>query len=373
VLRFDGGQIPKETCANVASHRMKRAFRVAASVTAAVVVVSVSPSPAFALPNAHHQEPPPDTASEALAQYKKLTGQAEQVNEDLLGARTDLDKKRAQLTKANADLKTAKAAMGQAAADEEAFRGKVDVLTNASFQGARFNKLSALLTGSSADDFLERAAALGVLASDNEEALSKLTGAVNLASDAQAKAASAQKSARDATTAAKTLLAKVTKTKNDLDIKINKVQIAYNNLNGTDQAALAGPVDNSVYLGPPGAGGTAAEVAMQQRGKTYVYGADGPNEFDCSGLTMFAYAAANISLPHSSRAQYEMGKSVSYGEWQVGDLLFYGSSPGSIHHVAMYIGDGMLVHASTEGVPVKTAEAPTGAGQDYLGARRLAG
>jgi len=357
----------------VASHRMKRAFRVAASVTAAVVVVSVSsPSPALALPPAH-QQPPPDTASEALAQYKKLTAQADQVNEDLLAARTDLDKKRKQLTKANTDLAAAKKTMAQAAADEEAFRGKVDVLTNASFQGARFNKLSALLTGSSADDFLERASALGVLASDNEEALSKLTGAVNLASDAQAKASAAQKSARDATAAAKTLLGKVNKSKTDLDKKIQKVQSAYNSLSGTDQDALAGPEDNSVYLGPPGAGGTAAEVAMQQRGKPYVYGADGPETFDCSGLTMYAYNAAGISLPHSSRAQFDMGKSVSNGDFQVGDLLFYGSSPGSIHHVAMYIGDGMLVHASTSGVPVKTADAPYGAGSDFLGAKRLAG
>ena len=226
-LRPDGGPSTKETRANVASHRMKRAFRVAASVTAAVAVVSVSPSPALALPPAQ-QQPPPDTASEAMAQYKKLTKQAEQVNEDLLAARTDLDKKRAQLTKATADLANAKAAMAQAAADEEAFRGKVDVLTNASFQGARFNKLSALLTGSSADDFLERAAALGVLASDNEEALSKLTGAVNMATDAQAKAAAAQKSATDATTAAKALIAKITKTKTNLDAQISKVKDAYN-------------------------------------------------------------------------------------------------------------------------------------------------
>jgi len=356
----------------VASHRMKRAFRAAVSVTAAVAVVSVSPTPALALPQAHHQQPPPDTASEALAQYEKLTGQAEKVNEDLLAARTDLDKKNAQLKKANRDLASAKAAMGQAAADEEAFRGQVDVLTNASFQGARFNKLSALLTGSSAEDFLERAAALGVLATDNEEALSKLTGAVNLAADSQAKAAAAQKSAKDATTAAKQLIAKVTKTKKNLDAQINKVEDAYESLSGADKSALAGPEDNSLFLGPAGAGGHAAEVAMAQRGKPYVYGAEGPETFDCSGLTMFAYNAAGIDLPHSSRAQFTYGKAVT-GEFAVGDLLFYGGSADSIHHVALYIGDGMLVHASTSGVPVKTADAPDGGGGDYLGARRIAG
>lgn len=356
----------------MASHRMKRAFRVAASVTAAVAVVSVSPSPAFALPTAHEQ-PPPENESQAIAQYKKLAKQADQANEDLLGAQNDLAKKRKQLKKATADLAAAKAAMSQAAADEEAFRGKVDVLTNASFQGARFNKLSALLTGSSADDFLERASALGVLASDNQKALSKLTSAVNMAADAQAKSTSAQKSAKDATAAAQALVSKITKHQAALRKKIGTLEAAYSNLSGADQQALAGPTDNSVYIGPAGAGGTAAEVAMQQRGKTYVYGADGPNEFDCSGLTMFAYNAAGISLPHSSRVQFTMGKSVSADELQAGDLLFYGSSADSIHHVAMYVGDGLLVHASTEGVPVKTADAPYGAGNDFLGAKRLAG
>jgi peptidoglycan DL-endopeptidase CwlO len=356
----------------VASHRMKRAFRVAASVTAAVAVVSVSPSPAFALPPAHEQ-PPPDTESEAIAQYKKLAKQADTANENLLEARNDRDKKLAQLNKANRDLKDAKAAMDQAAADEDAFRGKVDVLANASYQGARFNKLSALLTGSSADDFLERASALGVLASDNEKALSKLTSAVNMATAAQTKAAAAQKSARDATAAANALIKKIKKNKTAAEAKIQTLQDAWGNLSGTDQAALAGPTDNSVYLGPLGAGGTAAEVAMQQRGKTYVYGAEGPDTFDCSGLTMFAYAAANISLPHSSRAQYEMGVPVSANELQAGDLLFYGTSPDTIHHVAMAIDGGTLVHASTEGVPVLTADAPYGAGSDFLGAKRLAG
>lgn len=271
----------------MASHRMKRAFRTAVSVAATIVVVSVSPSPALALPLAH-QQPPPDTAAEALEQYRELTAQAEKVNEDWLAAKADLDKKTAQLKKANADLAKARAGMAKAAADEAAFRGQVDVLTNASFQGARFNKLSALLTGSSAEDFLERAAALGVLASDNEEALAKLTGAVNLAADSQAKSTAAQKSAADATAAAKALTDKIAKAKKDLDARKDKVEDAYNELSGAAQQQLAGPEDKSVYLGPPGAGGRAAEVAMQQRGKWYVYGADGPDTFDCSGLTMYA-------------------------------------------------------------------------------------
>ena len=358
----------------MASQRTKRAVRAGLSVTAAAAALLTSvPGPALALPITYQQPPPPDTASEALAEYEKLTSQAEQVNEDLLAAQTDLDKKKAALAKANQDLAAAKAAQDQAAADEEAFRGQVDNLTSASFQGARFNKLSALLTGSSADDFLERASALGVLAADNEEALSKLTAAVNLAEDAKKKAADAQKRAADATAAAQALTDKVTKTRDDLNAQIEQVEDAYAELSGADKDALMGEPDNSIYLGGPGVGGEAARQAMTQRGKMYEWGAEGPDTFDCSGLTLWAYAQVGISLPHSSRAQYGYGKSVAYGEWQPGDLLFYGSSPGSIHHVAMYIGDGMLVHASQDGVPVKTGSAPDEGGGDYLGAKRIAG
>jgi cell wall-associated NlpC family hydrolase len=295
------------------------------------------------------------------------------VNEDLLAAQTDLDKKNGLLTQANQDLQAAKGAQDQAAADQEAFRGQVDNLTSASFQGARFNKLSALLTGSSAEDFLERAAALGVLASDNEEALSKLTGAVNLAQDAQKKAADAQKRATDATTAATLLRDKVAKTRDDLNRQIDQVEDAYADLSGADRDALSDPGDSGIYLAGPGVGGKAAAEAMTQRGKPYVWGAEGPGSYDCSGLTLWAYNRVGISLPHSSRAQYGYGKSVPYGQWQAGDLLFYGGSAGSIHHVAMYIGGGKLVHASTSGTPVKVNDAPDGGGSDFLGARRLAG
>ncbi|WP_260191496.1 C40 family peptidase [Actinophytocola gossypii] len=333
----------------------------------------MSPSPALALPPAPHQQPPPDTASEALEQYQKLTDRAEKVNEDLLAAKDDLRKKQDALKKANADLANAKKAQEQAEADEEAFRGRVDQLAAASFQGARFNKLSALLTGSSSEDFLERAAALGVLASDSEQALTKLTNAVDMAAGAKAKAADATSRAEQATVAARKLRDKIQKKADDLDARADEVKEAYDELSGADQETLAGGGDNSVFLGGPGLGGAAAKVAMDQRGDMYVYGAEGPDEFDCSGLTMFAYNAVGISLPHSSRAQYGYGVAVGYGEWQIGDLLFYGSSPGSIHHVAMYIGGGQLVHASQSGTPVQTASAPDGGGSDYLGARRIAG
>jgi cell wall-associated NlpC family hydrolase len=333
------------------------------SISAATAAVLFSvPGPALAVPLAYQQPPPPDTASEALAQYQQLSQQVSSVNEKLLAAKTDLDAKNAALNQANIDLQAANAAKSQAAADEEAYRGQVDQLTSASFQGARFNKLSALLTGDSADDFLERASALGILASDNEEALSKLSAATNQAESAEKKAKDAQKRATDAQVAAQQLTDQITKTKTDLDGQIDKLQARYDELSGKDKQTLKGGTDNSVYLAGPGVGGQAAAAAMSQRGKPYVWGAAGPGSYDCSGLTMWAYKQVGVSLPHSSRAQYGYGKSVPYGQWQPGDLLFYGSSASSIHHVAMYIGNGDMVEAPYTGADVRVVPLRRGGG-----------
>ncbi|WP_245931628.1 NlpC/P60 family protein [Actinokineospora auranticolor] len=329
--------------------------------------MAFSPSPAYAQPPA-----PPTNASEAVKQYQDLSKQAEKVNEDLLKAKADLEVKKAELEKATNDVNVAAANEKQAKALEEQFRGQVDALASASFQGARFNKISALLTGTSADDFLERASALNVLAADNQEALSKYTGAVTTAAEARKLAEDGQRRATEAKAAAEKLTADITKTAQDLEAQKQTVLAAKARLTPKETKELEGPKDDGVYLAPAGAAGKAMEVALAQRGDPYVWGAEGPNSFDCSGLTMYAYAAAGVSLPHSSRSQYGYGKSVSRSELQPGDLLFYGGSASSIHHVAMYIGGGKIVHASTSGVPVKT-DTIDGGGRDYLGAKRIVG
>ena len=94
---------------------------------------------------------------------------------------------------------------------------------------------------------------------------------------------------------------------------------------------------------------TAVSVALNQRGDAYVYGAMGENAFDCSGLTMRAWAQAGVSLPHSSSAQFGSGPRVAASDLQPGDLVFYYSP---ISHVGMYIGNGMIVHAANPGAGV---------------------
>ncbi|WP_243395349.1 C40 family peptidase [Nocardioides currus] len=101
----------------------------------------------------------------------------------------------------------------------------------------------------------------------------------------------------------------------------------------------------------PASGRAAAAVAyaMAQVGDAYVYGATGDNAFDCSGLTMRAWGAAGVGLPHSSSAQYSSGPHISASALQPGDLVFYYSP---ISHVGMYIGNGLIVHAANPGTGV---------------------
>ncbi len=95
---------------------------------------------------------------------------------------------------------------------------------------------------------------------------------------------------------------------------------------------------------------TAIRVACQQVGDPYVWGATGPNSFDCSGLTQYAYKAAGIYLTHFTGAQWNEGRSVSRSEARPGDLVFFFSD---LHHMGLYLGNGLMVHAPRTGKPVQ--------------------
>ncbi len=111
----------------------------------------------------------------------------------------------------------------------------------------------------------------------------------------------------------------------------------------------------------------AVDTALAQRGDMYLYGATGPDRFDCSGLTSFAYKAAGVSIPRTSKAQSTFGTPVSKANLKPGDLVFFYSP---VSHVGMYIGNGQMVHASTAGKPVAVVNLDSM--PSYAGARRVA-
>lgn len=138
----------------------------------------------------------------------------------------------------------------------------------------------------------------------------------------------------------------------------------------TDTSGGGGPVGSGTSCesvgsaAPSGRAAAVLDFACAQLGKPYVWAADGPGSYDCSGFTMASWAVAGVALPHSSRLQYSEGTHVSRSELQPGDLVFFYSP---ISHVGIYIGNGYMVHAPHTGDVVRVAPLSSG----YAGATRL--
>jgi cell wall-associated NlpC family hydrolase len=138
-------------------------------------------------------------------------------------------------------------------------------------------------------------------------------------------------------------------------------------------AARARTLGFAALADVPAANPTAAaavRTALGQVGKPYRWGATGPATFDCSGLVRFAYAHAGLSLPRTSRQQWSAGRHVQVADLRPGDLVFFAHDPdrpATIHHVGMYVGQGLMVHAPHTGALVRVDAVRPGG---YAGATR---
>jgi cell wall-associated NlpC family hydrolase len=116
---------------------------------------------------------------------------------------------------------------------------------------------------------------------------------------------------------------------------------------------VAGAADASgVADAPTSRAAAAVSYAYQKLGSPYVWGATGPNAFDCSGLIQAAYRSAGISLPRTTYAQINAGQRISQSELLPGDLVFFYSG---ISHVGIYVGRGQMIHAPNPSAPVRVA------------------
>ncbi|MFJ5229449.1 NlpC/P60 family protein [Kitasatospora sp. NPDC088391] len=130
------------------------------------------------------------------------------------------------------------------------------------------------------------------------------------------------------------------------------------------QAASRGSARES-YSGPAtGRAKAVLDFAYAQVGKPYHWGSQGPDMFDCSGLTRSAYRAGDVSLPRMSQDQWNSGKRIARSDLQPGDLLFY---YGDLHHVGLYVGNGKVLHAPRSGKNVEVVGIDT---MPYMGAVR---
>jgi peptidoglycan DL-endopeptidase CwlO len=327
---------------------------VSAAITAATLVVlaALTPPPAAADPAL------PGDAPNAAQQLAELNRQAEVLTERWHYARDQLSARRADLERARADVNAAVAAAERARTVQGQYRGQVDRLTNASFQGARLSRLSALLVSVSPQDFLDQMSALDMLAVDNKQALDRLTGAVAQAQQAERLANDAAARAGQAQDDAARLEGDLTQSRAEMDRQIQVVTVRLAELNRQDRAAYisGGTIHFPVNLIGSGIALSAARAALSKQGSAYVWGGDGPITFDCSGLVKWAFAQAGMpGLPHSAQEQARMGRSVSRSQLQPGDLIALYSP---ISHIGIYVGAGLYVNAPQSGDVVKVVMVP---------------
>jgi cell wall-associated NlpC family hydrolase len=286
----------------------------------------------------------PGTAAEAGALLQetaqRLTVLDEQVHE-------------AELTVA-AQQEAAAAAAEQAAAAQAAlavYEPQLRAIAQSGYTGKSQSRVAAFLTSDSADELVQQMTTLDMIAAHTNAVVGEVAVA-------QAAAAQAQASADQLAATAQAGLAQLEEQRAAVQKEAAGYQADFARLSAAEQTrlttaiagrSLSAPSATELPLVPGSAAAIAIQVALSKVGSTYVAGGSGPNTFDCSGLTSFAYAAAGVMLPHSSRAQFTLGRRVERNELQPGDLVFYYSP---ISHVALYIGNGMIVHARTQGVPL---------------------
>jgi cell wall-associated NlpC family hydrolase len=339
-----------------------------------------------------------DPAADALAKLNNLSRQAEQTTEAMHSAQLDLDNKLAIQTAAEAKHASDVAAMESAKAQLSTFQGNVDKLAAAQYMGGRPSGFDAILTASSPQGLIDQLSVQRVMATEMQTQMTSFRDAGQQAQIAEQASAASAAEAKTAAEQAAAVRAELQSKQSQLQVQIAIVKAQYEALTPVQREALAAappppppagaPVppppgqDPAVIAAPPaaplpdappapglpGAPGaippgdvaapgspastTVIQAALSRIGSPYSWGGSGPSAFDCSGLVMWSFQQAGISLPHSSQALARGGQSVSMDQMQPGDLVTYYSDAS---HVGIYIGDGMMVHASTYGTPVRVA------------------
>jgi cell wall-associated NlpC family hydrolase len=296
--------------------------------------------------------PVSDKKAEAVrieAQVSALDSKAEAATEDYDQARIAYDALHAKVVKVQTSLASINART-------DVLQTSLDVRVDAMYRSGPLGFLDVLLGSATFDDF---AATWDFLNEQNKEeaatvASLKVLHVAQAAAEADLKTAEAgAKKVYDTMAARRSeILAADAKAKallKGVQAEVAALQAADNARRGADAKAAGGGGGGTGWnWGDPARAPRSGvvQIALKYLGRPYRWAASGPGSFDCSGFTMFVYAQVGVHLPHSSAMQIHCGARVSRANLQPGDLLFFYSP---IHHVAIYIGNGKMVHAPHTG------------------------
>jgi cell wall-associated NlpC family hydrolase len=346
----------------VMSHRRCRMLRSLAAGAAFAAVLNMSAAPAIADPV---PVPAPDPSG-TVAQARALSRQAEVITEQWKLATDRLLARRADADRAHTDAATATAIADEARAAQGAFRAQVDRLTSATFEGVRISSLTAMLISDSPQQFMDQMSALDVLAVSNRAAMDKLAAAVSRAEQAQLAATDAETRAAVAELDAGRIAGDVAMARLEMGRQINLVQERLGKLSADEFARYAseGFTDYPIDMVGDTIGIRALRAALTRQGAPYIWGAEGPSTFDCSGLVMWAYRQVGVSLPRVAFDQARVGTPVASGLLP-GDLIALYSP---VSHIGIYVGNGLYINAPQSGDVVKVARVPW---RDVAAIRRI--
>jgi peptidoglycan DL-endopeptidase CwlO len=287
-----------------------------------------------------------------------LVARANKLSNEIDSLSQQYDALRIQLSQARAEVKIARKialrdqklmTAGQMAVGQIAAQG---------YMSGGLNPALQLLQSSNPQAMLNRASIMVQLQQENGSKITEVHAAETAAKRALLTAAQAERQATRLSAAMKAKVAVIQKKENVLNSAAYAKAMSIYQKTGT--YPYIPPVGNSI-------GAQALRYALSKVGDPYVWGAAGPNAFDCSGLVMWAYAQVGISLLHFTGDQWNEGVHIPRSQLQPGDLVFFFQDLG---HVGMYIGNGMMVNAPTFGQPVQVAPVFWSA---YMGAVRIAG
>ena len=339
--------------------------RNAARLRAVIIGIVAAGSAAFLIPTiaaAVPRDPATDTIASVTQRLDNLSKQSESLAEKYNGAQITLTARQKAAGKAQSAFRSA-------AATYQTARAQLTNTLKSQYEGAQFSTAGALLTSTNEANYLDKVEALNLLNAHRSAVVAELI-------TARANADKAQEAAADALQKAKSVRDLVSKQRADVEAKTKKYtdllatlnaqqQEQYRDRNAptaaqlaTTQTTQALPAAPAQPAAPPAVGGGSAKAqiavayARAQLGKPYVFAAAGPDAFDCSGLTMMAWAAAGVSLPHYAPTQMQYGSTVpiDVSAMLPGDLIFLYPDIG---HVEIYAGNGMAISAPQPGDVVK--------------------
>lgn len=277
------------------------------------------------------------------SQLERLNQQSDQLVEQYLQAKLELEHTQRMLSSLRSDAQQASRVLQDAQA-------RLGARAAAAYIQGPGVDLSALLESKNPSDTIDRVQVLDLLARQDGDLMDTL----KVAGDTYGQRKRAlESSQREQARQVAGLNAK----KRAVEDSVARTEQLLSQVKAADRAQLLASANNGSGGGAPApssfpkvpvSGGAAKAVAYAkaQVGKPYSFGGSGPGSFDCSGLTMMAWAQAGVSLPHSSSAQYGATRRISSGDLQPGDLIFYYSP---ISHVAIFVGGGMQVAATHTG------------------------